>query len=880
MTEPKRKNGTFIHGIASSEHLDSSGERIKIEGVDISSLTKDGVLNVEHQSKEASSIVGKIWEAKKILKRSDCENDHHKYFWDKVKMPYIYIAGELFDAVGHKEASEIAAMVRFDSQESLNKDSKRLINFSIEGSRVEKTGQVITKCIARKVSITLTPCNKICEAEELKIDDKAKKEADSGKFSFIQDIMSKSDEPSCQMMKGENPFLYKNEDVVIPAKDAVEEHKQLVAVLESPSHKDDKKEAKKQRAELKEYKEKLDSGVEKAAKKVNPKDQVLNYSKFPPKAPSPSKKKMFETSVAAIHEKKKLGKYESNTRKALTASCGLGSSPSTKVQGAAIAKAEEMPKAQVPAKPSIGSKIGTTESGKDIFSHAKVGEYKGFTPQDHGEAADFHRKMILASPSIKAKEHHLNKMRLHQSAFSTNKEREIKGGVPRQLPQQALPAPIVPPMQAKTPVMNPKPTSPGGKLGYSEMASNYGGLNTPAPAMPAMPKTPALKMVKNECLLVRVLSESDVNKASKNVREQRKKVFGTKSQPGANTAMREKHINHIKQFVSKFLNLGLKPSGGKIDAKTGERRDAEALVGEDKPDWRSGSFEAQWNPEAIVHEIAHLMLLPEGVGLEEGQSLMDRQYAEVQKQHGYMKQKRSEGEIQPMAAEQLIRRFIGLPPSQVSVPVKSKDDPPRTAVENPDQVIGTRVKQGKDKEGQDKYVDLIRQARNLHPEHKERLEKVFSGYLRFDPDKGWSKQQRSLDAAITNRQPGAVVARQDKSAPQQSPQQSPQPAPSNVIQMKKPAAPPAPAAPEAYDPEVNQSGTPPMKIAKSDQREIMKMLGDRAFEQFEKKEELVAFLTEKLPNLSQKEIKAIAKAVAYTSEKKKEAALASLVEVK
>lgn len=209
MSEKTEKRGTFIHGIAASQHLDSSGERIIIDGVDISSLTKDGVFNFEHQSKEASSIVGKILEAKKILKVSDCENDHHRFFWDKIKMPFIYVAGELFDAVDHQAAKDVAAMVRYDGVKQVNKDTKKLINFSIEGSRLEKQGSNITKCIARKVSVTITPCNKVCEAAELKMPTNDEpKEKDSGSFSFIQDIMSKSDEPSCQIMKEEIPFLY------------------------------------------------------------------------------------------------------------------------------------------------------------------------------------------------------------------------------------------------------------------------------------------------------------------------------------------------------------------------------------------------------------------------------------------------------------------------------------------------------------------------------------------------------------------------------------------------------------------------------------------------------------------------------------------------
>jgi hypothetical protein len=57
----------------------------------------------------------------------------------------------------------------------------------------------------------------------------------------------------------------------------------------------------------------------------------------------------------------------------------------------------------------------------------------------------------------------------------------------------------------------------------------------------------------------------------------------------------------------------------------------------------------------------------------------------------------------------------------------------------------------------------------------------------------------------------------------------------------------------------------------------MKSLGNQAFERFEKKEDLIKFLAEKLPNLSEKERLAIAKAVAYTNEKKKELILTSLV---
>jgi len=210
--------------------------------------------------------------------------------------------------------------------------------------------------------------------------------------------------------------------------------------------------------------------------------------------------------------------------------------------------------------------------------------------------------------------------------------------------------------------------------------------------------------------------------------------------------------------------------------------------------------------------------MPEGVSLEDGQRLMDKQYSDVQKQYGYMQQKRSQGEVQPMAAEQLIRRFLGMPASQVSIPVKDKNAPQRTSVEDPNKVIATRVKVPGKKE---KYVDLIRQARTLAPENKARLHAIFSGQMKFHPDKGWSKADRTLDAAITNRQPGAVLDRQAKKQAVQPQMQ--QELPPNVVRMKPRPAPMPTQQPVAQNqpapmpaqPEMPQA-QPKMKIAKSE----------------------------------------------------------------
>jgi hypothetical protein len=149
--------------------MDSSGERIIVKGMDISSLERgEGVLNWEHKNENASHIVGKILKAKKIFSEEDCEDQNQLHFWNKGKAPFVYIVGELFDGVGHQQAQEIAAMLKYDSMSRSEGTSKKnTINFSVEGAKLEKQGNDIVKSIARKVTVTVTPCNKAAVAEEM-----------------------------------------------------------------------------------------------------------------------------------------------------------------------------------------------------------------------------------------------------------------------------------------------------------------------------------------------------------------------------------------------------------------------------------------------------------------------------------------------------------------------------------------------------------------------------------------------------------------------------------------------------------------------------------------------------------------------------------------
>lgn len=155
--------GMFIHGIAASENIDSSGERISILGMDISSLAVDGVFNWEHRSDQPGQIVGKVLKAKKIFSEQDCEDDAQLEFFRKCGVPYLYVMGELFD--DYKEsAKEVAGMFRYDADHK-DRNDKNVMNFSIEGAKIEKQGMDILKSIARKVTLTALPCNKAAVAQ-------------------------------------------------------------------------------------------------------------------------------------------------------------------------------------------------------------------------------------------------------------------------------------------------------------------------------------------------------------------------------------------------------------------------------------------------------------------------------------------------------------------------------------------------------------------------------------------------------------------------------------------------------------------------------------------------------------------------------------------
>lgn len=214
-------------------------------------------------------------------------------------------------------------------------------------------------------------------------------------------------------------------------------------------------------------------------------------------------------------------------------------------------------------------------------------------------------------------------------------------------------------------------------------------------------------------------------------------IFGTNSMPSANSEMRKKHMLHIKNWIENSLGLKNRVTKGKINAS------GKHIM---KPDWTTGFLEYEPNPDAAIHEIAHVFLAPMGVSLADIQKEMDSQFGFSQSYYGYMKQKRTVFEVLPMAMEQKIRRIIGLPASTKFVKVKPHD-PPRLGIDTK-QPIAVRVG--------DK--DFIRCSKNLDKKCIERLDMILNGEIKFCKDKGWhysndinAKINRKMRIKTTNK---------------------------------------------------------------------------------------------------------------------------------
>jgi len=189
------KKSLWLDGVVGSQLKDTQGEILSVEGADISDLESGkGRWNDNHGSGFFNSI-GRITEAKKILKKDDCENDRHSYFWEKIKAPFIYAKGYLYDDEDHPNAKAASAILR-----NIHKsDSPLKLKASVEGgviSRGAKDSSILQRTKIHSVALTFTPANNATLIEPLNLN-KSEINSDAD-MALIKSVihLAKTDIPS------------------------------------------------------------------------------------------------------------------------------------------------------------------------------------------------------------------------------------------------------------------------------------------------------------------------------------------------------------------------------------------------------------------------------------------------------------------------------------------------------------------------------------------------------------------------------------------------------------------------------------------------------------------------------------------------------------
>lgn len=169
--------GLTFWGCAASEATDSSGEKLLVDGIDISDF-ENGVaqLNWEHENPDdedykdkrhpADEIVGRILTGYKVFKESDCRNEYDRKQWKNTQLPFVAVVCRLYDGAGHPGAVNLAAIMRDHAANG----EKVLARLSIEGStltRDENDKNKITSSVAKMCAITIKPCNRVCDVDVL-----------------------------------------------------------------------------------------------------------------------------------------------------------------------------------------------------------------------------------------------------------------------------------------------------------------------------------------------------------------------------------------------------------------------------------------------------------------------------------------------------------------------------------------------------------------------------------------------------------------------------------------------------------------------------------------------------------------------------------------
>lgn len=157
--------GMKIYGCLAAENPDNVEETIKIAGIDTSKL---GPLVDEHHDEPSFfDTIGAITYHAKLFSEADCKTDLQRRAWNRVKVPMLYIEGELADDTDHPNAKSAASLIKFCQRPEIPVN----VGLSIDGGIIEKTdhngtpsedGSILAKTVALRGSLTVKPCNSKC----------------------------------------------------------------------------------------------------------------------------------------------------------------------------------------------------------------------------------------------------------------------------------------------------------------------------------------------------------------------------------------------------------------------------------------------------------------------------------------------------------------------------------------------------------------------------------------------------------------------------------------------------------------------------------------------------------------------------------------------
>src|ERR1035437_1690995 len=163
------KKALEIDCIAGSQLRDTQGEMLSVEGADISELIAGKGRWNDNHGKGFFNSIGRITSAKEIFKSEDCENARHTYYWDKVKVPFIYASGHLYDDEDHPNAKAAAAILR-----NIHKtDCPLQLKASVEGGVVSRgisDPSLLARTKIHSVALTFTPANNNTLVEPISLD--------------------------------------------------------------------------------------------------------------------------------------------------------------------------------------------------------------------------------------------------------------------------------------------------------------------------------------------------------------------------------------------------------------------------------------------------------------------------------------------------------------------------------------------------------------------------------------------------------------------------------------------------------------------------------------------------------------------------------------